>query len=265
MKKSLTFVCAVALVMAAGGTTVASASDSFEPINGAKEQLQYNWHLRGFLGWIAGLRFPSSGVGELRTVAGSESVQSRLMITTPSGQDGFYLYQSQMDQSGEKTLISYHGYEWGGKRRKIRTFFDYVKNIARIHKETSTETEDKIKPTDGREMRDVLTGIFYLRQNAASIDAPITTTIFSDGTSYPVLFRPMGMETLTFQSQKIPTRVFLITAVPGSRHRYPGGVKVWITDDAKRLPLRIEIEQTMAALRLDLRSIDASELQIAKR
>ena len=39
---------------------------------------------------------------------------------------------------------------------------------------------------------DVLTAIYYLRQHADEIKGPITTTIYSDGQEYPVIFRPAG-------------------------------------------------------------------------
>ena len=43
---------------------------------------------------------------------------------------------------------------------------------------------------------------------------------------------------------------------PGGR-KWPGGMKIWISDDARRIPFRIEIIQSMASLQLELQSIDS--------
>ena len=51
-----------------------------------------------------------------------------------------------MDAAGDKTLTSYHGYAWGNKSRKERTVFDYVKRLARMHKETPEKSGTRRQP-----------------------------------------------------------------------------------------------------------------------
>ena len=46
-----------------------------------------------------------------------------------------FAYESQMDETGQKTLMTYHAYAWKNKSRKERTFFDYVKHLAHLHKD----------------------------------------------------------------------------------------------------------------------------------
>src|SRR5512138_2431835 len=78
------------------------------------EEFRYSWRLRGGLSWIAGLVFPTSGVGNLKTVyptGADNSINSELLITTNEGTSGgFFVYESEMDGSGAKTLMTYHGY-----------------------------------------------------------------------------------------------------------------------------------------------------------
>src|SRR6266576_3903993 len=48
------------------------------------EQFHYSWRLRGGLSWIAGIMFPTNGVGELKTTypsAGKNLIDSSLLIT----------------------------------------------------------------------------------------------------------------------------------------------------------------------------------------
>ncbi len=228
---------------------------------GGVEEFRYSWRLRGGVGLIAGLMFPTKGVGNLKTTFG-ETIHSELLITAPNGkQGGFYAYESDMDDRGAKTLMTYHGYAWGKKARNERTVFDHAKGLARIQKQTTEETENKVKklPASNDEVRDVLTAIVYLRQNAASLSKPITTTIYSDGKEYPVIFKPGEVKAFTVEGQRVTARAFHIVDAPGGK-KWSGGVTVWLTSDDRRVPVRIEIQQSMASLQLDLQKIESSTM-----
>ncbi|GAC1394864.1 MAG: hypothetical protein NVSMB68_11200 [Thermoanaerobaculia bacterium] len=225
------------------------------------EEFRYSWRIRGAIRFLAGLMFPTSGVGNFKTTypkAGEHSISSELLITPSNGESGFYAYESQMDETGKQTQMTYSGYVWGNKTRKVRAVFDYVKRLARIHKETPKGVENTVKPMPGTDnLRDVLTAIYYLRQNAATITAPITTTIFTDGQEYPVVFRPADRRTFAMDGKTIVAHAFEIGGVPGGGKKWPGGVKVYLSDDARRIPFRIEIAESFASLQLDLQSIES--------
>ncbi len=224
------------------------------------EELRYSWRLKGGIRFLAGLMFPTNGVGNLRTTYGNDhAVHSELLITAPTGKKGgFYAYESEMDDRDVKTLMTYHGYAWGKKSRNERTIFDYVKRLARIRKQTPDEVENRVKklPAEQQEARDILTAIFYLRQNATTLNAPLQTNIYSDGKEYPVIFRPGGKTSLTIDGRRIPVKQFDIVDAPGGK-KWQGGVKVWLSDDERRLPVRIEIQQSIASMQLDLQSIES--------
>lgn len=226
------------------------------------EEFRYSWRLKGGIRFVAGLLFPTTGVGNLKTTfpnaTADKSINSELLITAPEGPTGgFFEYESEMDESGKKTLMTYSGYTWGKKTRKERAIFDYVKRLARIHKETPNKVEDKVKKLPSEDdLRDVLTAIYYLRQNASNITAPITTSIYSEGKEYPVVFRPAQKKTFTVEGKRINAVGFEIVDAPGGK-KWPGGVKVFLSDDARRIPLRIEIQQSIASLQLDLKSVES--------
>ena len=238
---------------------------------GAKnvEEFRYTWRMKGGLRWIAGLIIPTSGVGNLRTVypngAGEQTINSELLITPPTGQrGGFFAYESDMDNSGRKTLMTYNGYQWGDKSRKERTVFDYVKRLARVHKETPGKVEDKVKPIDDDQTRDVLTAIYFLRQNATRITTPITTSIY-EGKEYPVIFRPVaGQQQFVIEGKTVRALGFEIVDAPGGK-KWKGHVKVWLSQDERRIPFRIEIQQSMASLQLDLQSIESCAFMQASK
>src|SRR3954454_6023119 len=228
------------------------------------EQFRYSWRLRGGLSWIAGIMFPTTGVAAMKNVSpksGETNVSSELLITAADQKSGFFVYESEMDAAAQKTLMTYHGSAWGKKSRKERTLFDYVKRLARIHRETPDKVEDKVKPLSpdtlrDNSLRDILTAIYYLRQNADKIKGPVATSIYSDGKDYPVIFRPVESQTCVIDGRRVNTLGFEIVDAPGGR-KWQGGVKVWLTQDERRIPCHIEIRQSFASLQLDLSSIEA--------
>jgi uncharacterized protein DUF3108 len=229
-----------------------------------KEDLRYSWRLKGPLAWIAGLAFPTSGNGSLKTNSPSENLLDTELLISGAENEGFYIYRSQIQESNARTVTSYHGYAWRDKRRSERTLFDYVKRLVRIRKENSERVEDRVKALPQAAVRDVLTGIYFLRQNAAKISSPVTSEIYSEGKMYPVVFKPLGTETITFKGVKLGTHKFEITAAPGIEKKWPGGVKVWLADDEAHTPLRIEIKREYAALQLDLDSMRGCGAEAAR-
>ena len=235
------------------------------------EQFRYSWRLRGGLSWIAGIMFPTTGVAAMKNVypkTGETNISSELLITAADQKSGFFVYESQMDPAGQKTLMTYHGYAWGKKSRKERTLFDYVKRLARIHRETPDKVEDRVKPLSAESLRDnslrdILTAIYFLRQNAEKIHGPLETSIYSDGKDYPVIFRPIQSESCVIDGRRVNTFGFEIVDAPGGR-KWQGGVKVWLTQDDRRIPCHIEIRQSFAALQLDLSSIEACAFMASK-
>ena len=229
------------------------------------EEFRYSWRLRGGVRFLAGLVFPTSGVGNLKTTYGDKIHHSELLITAPAGkQGGFYAYESDIDESG-KTLMTYHGYAWGKKSRHERTVFDYVKGLARMRKQTPETTQNKVKklPEGEQDFRDVLTAIYFLRQKADTMTAPMQTSIFSDGKEYPVIFRPGERRSFVIEGKATMARSFHIVDAPGGR-KWPGGVTVWLTSDDRRVPVRIEIQQSMASLQLDLQKIESCATLVAR-
>lgn len=245
---------AIALVSASAFAADLSCNDT------NVEELRYSWRLKGGVRFLAGLVFPTSGVGNFRTTYNSDhAIHSELLITAPNGkQGGFYAYESQMDDRDTRTLMTYHGYAWGKKSRNERTIFDYVKRLARIRKQTPQEVENRVKmlPPDQQQTRDILTAIYFLRQHAHTLNAPMQTSIYTDGREYPVIFRPGANQTMTIEGRRVAVKEFAIVDAPGGK-KWQGGVKVWLSADERRLPVRIEIQQSIASMQLDLQSIES--------
>jgi hypothetical protein len=242
-------VCAFAVVSAS-----AAHGEVAGALRGSVEELRYSWRLRGAVRYLAGLFLPTSGHGQLRTTYGP-TIHSELLLTAPNGREGgFYEYESQIDQEGAKTLMTYHAYEWRERSRQDRTVIDYVKRLARIRRETRGVVRDRVKQLPDGELRDVLTAVYVLRQDPAAWDEPRQTTIYSDGKEYPVVLRGGEERQFEIAGRRVVARAFHIADAPGGR-RFPGDVTVWLTTDAEHLPVRIEVAKSVASVQLDLREV----------
>jgi hypothetical protein len=258
-----TGVAALALAVVTVVSGSAQAADLKCNNIGNVEDFRYSWRIRGGIRFVAGLMFPTTGVGNLRNTYG-DKLHSELLITAPNGkQGGYYEYQSDIDDSG-KTLMTSHGYAWGDKARTERTIFDYVKGLARMRKQTPEEVENRVKklPAGEDQFRDILTAIHYLRQNADTLNQPMQTTVYSDGKEYPVIFKPGARRTFAVEGKTTAARSFEIVDAPGGK-KWPGGVTVWLSNDDRHIPIRIEIKQSLAALQLDLQKVESCSTQIA--
>jgi hypothetical protein len=229
------------------------------------ELFKYSWRLRGGLSWVAGLVFPTAGVGEMKTTFpkdGEKLIDSSLLLT--SKVPGFYAYETQIDETTQKTMMTYHGYAWKNKSRKERTNFDYARRQAVIHKETPEKQWGSTEPLPPEQIHDIVSAIYYIRQNAANIKGPVATNIYSDGDLYPVILKPAERRVFNIAGQNIGALGFAIVDAPGGR-KWPGGVKVWISEDARRIPFRIEIQQSMASLQLELTSVESCAFMQASK
>lgn len=262
MKIIRSSIIAISLLVATGSASAAVLNCG---TTANSEEFRYSWRLKGGVRFIAGLMFPTTGVGNLKTTYG-DSIHSELLITAPNGkQGGFYSYESDIDDATGKTLVTEHGYAWGKKSRQERTVFDYVKGLARIHKQTPEEDENRVKllPKSQEEFRDILTAIYFLRQHASTITRPTVTSIYSDGKEYPVIFQPTERRSFVIDGKRVNALGFEIVDAPGGK-KWPGGVKVWLSEDARRIPFRIEIQQSIASMQLDLQSVEACSFMASK-
>ena len=205
------------------------------------ERLHYRWSLKGAFAWIARVAFPASGSGTLETRAGS-SVTSRLTI---GSQGASAYYASSMTPDGMRTFASEDGYNWNDRFQHQSVTFDYDGGVARVEKRSEDGVEQKVRSLDSTAAQDVLTSIYYLRQNAESITTQRTATVYTGGKPYQFVFTPLAVMTMN----DVRVRPFTIAPVDARKR---GAVKVWLSDDQQHKPVRIEIEQKHATLRLDL-------------
>lgn len=242
MNGSTRTIAAIALAVLGSSATATPAA--------AGEVLRYDWKLRGALSWVAGLKFPTSGTGVLQTVPRAGTVESQLRVSA-GGRD-YIEYHSRMEPSARRTLASANGFSFGSRSERKETVYDYSARVARLAQFEQGATETKTRPLPVDEARDVLTTIAYLRENAGSITALLTTDVYADGKPYRVTIRPEAVAAIQWQGRLVPARAFHVASAPGAKKKF-AGLTVWLSDDAQRLPLRIVLDQQYASLDLRLR------------
>jgi hypothetical protein len=223
---------------------LAASAASAQPVSGT-EQLHYKWSLRGGLSWIARIAFPSSGTGTLETKTAG-NVSSRLTI---GAKDGSAYYASTMTPDGLKTFLSEDGYSFNNRFENHKVTFDYNGGVAHVEKRSDEGVEQKVKTLQSAAAQDVLTAIYYLRQNADTITMRRQATVYSGGKGYQFIFTPEGKDQLRVGGTTYDTRSFSIAPADGKKK---GAVRVWLTNDDDAKPVRMEIEQGYATMRLDM-------------
>lgn len=223
------------------------------------EVVTYDWRLKGFLSFIAGFRFPTSGTGTLATLyrSGQKMGETELRIIADDSKGDQYRYRSVIDLENNRTMESVDGYHFGGRTRSDTTTFDYLTGKARrVRIDTKKGEGETVRFLDFKQanVKDVLTSIHHIRQTAESITGPERHGVFAGGKVYEVLITPGPAKVFFFKGRKLEARLFTITATPENRDRWPGDVEVWITTDDERIPLEIDLGKSMASLRLKARS-----------
>ena len=79
-----------------------------------------------------------------------------------------------------------------------------------------------------------------------------------------MILKPADRRVFNIAGQNVGALGFAIVDAPGGR-KWPGGVKVWISEDARRIPFRIEIQQSMASLQLELTSVESCAFMQASK
>lgn len=197
-----------------------------------RETFEYRWSLVGFGGLIARLFLPSHGEGVLTYERQADGkVVSDLLITSEHSKQGeYWRYGSVIDPRKGESVRAWSSYRWRG--------------------------EEKSKEQDVEEpgVRDIVAGIRALRLDPP--DKPRPMEIWSDGKIYPVVVIPKNRETRRLGDHEVPVRRYTVRGVDvEGRNPWKGSMELWLADDAISTPVEIQLERSLAKLRLELTSL----------
>ena len=133
------------------------------------EVLEFEWHLRGFLGAIAGLFVPRRGDAVLTFVPDSnEQMEVQMLVTSQLNERAYFLYGAAMGAQDGATSTIWSSYEYNDRRR---------------NREQDIDDPDVI---------DFASAMYLVRTYPP--DTPKRMTIWNQGRTYAAEVRPLGIE-----------------------------------------------------------------------
>ncbi len=146
-----------------------------------------------------------------------------------------------------------------GRYRKYEsTSFDHEQDSATVltfHKGTFEIKRNKSYAIPDN-AQDLVSGYFHLRQIDFSIYKPgdtITVQAFLDDESYDFKIRMIGREKIRTRIGKRNALVFVPIMPDNKLFDGEESIKVWISDDELKLPLRVEAEMFIGSVAVDIK------------
>jgi hypothetical protein len=155
-------------------------------------------------------------------------------------------YESYVDTGSLKPLRFIRNVDEGGYKKTENVQFNHDNQTA-----VSTQGTFKVPPC----VQDVLSAVYYARNidfNKYKPGDKIPFSMFLDDEVYNLYIRYLGRETVKTRYGKFRSIKFKPMLIKGTI--FEGGEKmtVWVTDDANRLPLRIESPITVGSVKVDM-------------
>ncbi|MCS7020044.1 MAG: DUF3108 domain-containing protein [Cytophagales bacterium] len=140
--------------------------------------------------------------------------------------------------------------------KKVETvFFDHLKGSVQVRHTTGQDPEKVDTYKIPKNVQDIVSGYYYLRTlDFSNIKEKDTLTIqgFFEDKVYDLQVVYLGKDRVQTQFGKI--RAAIISPVMPENQLFSGrdAIKMWISDDENRVPLRVEVAMFVGAFELDL-------------
>jgi hypothetical protein len=143
----------------------------------------------------------------------------------------------------------------GSYRRHVEIDFDHSTQTGLMHdlrKETKTEI------TFAPNLQDLVSTFYFLRNHldldGIQMGETASVDLIYDKEPFAFLFRFLGYENLKTKFGVVPCIKFRPYVDEGRIFRENGGLSLWISNDANRIPIRIVADLTVGSIDVDLES-----------
>lgn len=146
----------------------------------------------------------------------------------------------------------------GRARRDQVVAFDPVAGVARVEDRKIKETRFDVGPC----ALDILSAFFVTRVRGVSADGPLELPAFDNGKRYLMAVRAVGREKLDLPrplGRDTPTVIVEPALVEGTGLfvRDKGAkLRIWLTDDARRIPVRLRSKVAVGSVSVDLETYE---------
>jgi hypothetical protein len=129
--------------------------------------------------------------------------------------------------------------------------FDYAKRLVYVNKSETRDTSFRIP----NPVYDIVSGYYYLRQVDFSLLEPGTILVmdsFFDNAQYKFKVRYIGKEKIKTHFGRMQSIVLSPVLPSNSFFDGENAVKLWISDDANRVPLKCSAELAVGSVDIDI-------------
>ncbi len=253
-----TFLTAVVFTAIAGG-------DRYDqPVNGDHaftfgEKLKYRVHY----GWINAGETTFEIDQQRSKVNGSECYHVVGKGYSTGAFDWFFkvrdTYESYIDENDLLSRKFLRDVNEGGFTFNNRVTFDRENH-------TSTTLKGSYDIPVG--IHDVLSAVYYFRSfdfNQLSVNDTLPVEIFLDDQVYKIMIKYLGKETITTQLGKFKTFKVRPMLISGNVFDEDAVMHIWVSDDANKIPIRIESEILVGSIKADLKAYSGLKHQFSSR
>ncbi|MEJ6675277.1 MAG: DUF3108 domain-containing protein [Flavobacteriales bacterium] len=174
------------------------------------------------------------------------------------------VYESYFDKETIKPYYFKRKIDEGGYKKHRNTRFNYDSKKAYV--QDFINQKDTIVAFSN--VQDMMSSFYYLRtQDVKGMKKgdEIAIDMFMDSQVYPFKLRFLGKEVLKTKFGKINTLVFRPLVQSGRIFKAEESVTIWITDDANKIPIKMQADLSVGSLRAELQDYQGLATGFNKR
>lgn len=161
------------------------------------------------------------------------------------------VYESYFDKDNIKPYLFKRKIDEGGYKKHRITSFNYESNKAYIQ----DFTNQKDTSVAFKNVQDMMSSFYYLRNietKSLKKGDEVALDMFLDAQVYPFKLRFLGREVLRTKFGKVNSLVFRPLVQSGRIFKEEESVTIWITDDANKIPIKMQASLSVGSLRAEL-------------
>ena len=160
-------------------------------------------------------------------------------------------YESYFDMDTIKPYLFKRKIDEGGYKKHRITSFNYQSKQAYIQDFTN-QKDTSVAFTN---VQDMMSSFYYLRNietEGLKNGDEIALDMFMDSQVYPFKLRFLGRQVLKTKFGKVNSLVFKPLVQSGRIFKEQESVTIWITDDANKIPIKMQASLAVGSLRAEL-------------
>ena len=161
------------------------------------------------------------------------------------------VYESYFDKDNIKPYLFKRKIDEGGYKKHRITSFNYESHKAYIQ----DFTNQKDTSVAFKNVQDMMSSFYYLRNietKSLKKGDEVALDMFLDAQVYPFKLRFLGREVLRTKFGKVNSLVFRPLVQSGRIFKEEESVTIWITDDANKIPIKMQASLSVGSLRAEL-------------